>query len=249
MYFVHQVDGEHEETVFARGGALDALAELKAEGKIRFAGIASHYYDTLLRGAGDSRVDVLQGSGNLLERGMLDRIKEEPLFAEKGFLLNKVYAAGLLLAFFPVGQLIDMAVSYPLSSVLIGLGSREQVEAAMNREGSGACGEGGEHGISFEEVLTVLETVYDPIPCDRCQRCKCPWGTEIHTIFRQYQYYFLGKDYWALKKLGLGIEESAKHCQTCVQMPCLSMCPRNIRIPDEIRKVAELVRAHPIRRF
>ncbi len=249
LYFVHQVDGEHEETVFARGGALDALAELKAEGKIRFAGIASHYYDTLLRGAGDSRVDVLQGSGNLLERGMLDRIKEEPLFAEKGFLLNKVYAAGLLPAFFPVGQLIDMAVSYPLSSVLIGLGSREQVEAAMNREGSGACGEDGEHGISFEEVLTVLETVYDPIPCDRCQRCKCPWGTEIHTIFRQYQYYFLGKDYWALKKLGLGIEESAKHCQTCVQMPCLSMCPRNIRIPDEIRKVAELVRAHPIQRF
>ena len=65
LYFVHQVDASHEEEVFARGGALDALAELKAEGKIRFAGIATHYYDILLRGAQDERVDVLQGSGNL----------------------------------------------------------------------------------------------------------------------------------------------------------------------------------------
>ena len=65
LYFVHQVDASHEEEVFARGGALDALAELKAEGKIRFAGVATHYYDILLRGAQDERVDVLQGSGNL----------------------------------------------------------------------------------------------------------------------------------------------------------------------------------------
>ena len=32
LYFVHQVDGDHEEEVFRPGGALDALTELKAEG-------------------------------------------------------------------------------------------------------------------------------------------------------------------------------------------------------------------------
>ena len=96
LYFVHQVDAEHEEEVFGAGGALDALAELKEEGRIRFAGIASHYYDTLLRGAKDSRVDVLQGSGNILERGMLERIQREDAFREKGLMINKVYAAGLL---------------------------------------------------------------------------------------------------------------------------------------------------------
>ena len=78
---------------------MDALTELKREGRIRFAGIASHYYDILLRGAQDRRVDVLQGSGNIFERGMLERIKTEPLFQEKGILVNKVYAAGLLPAF------------------------------------------------------------------------------------------------------------------------------------------------------
>ncbi len=242
LYFVHQVDAEHEEEVFGRGGALDALAELKAEGMIRYAGIATHYYDILLRGAQDDRVDVLQGSGNLLERGMLDRVREETRFRSKGFLVNKVFAAGLLPARFPVRTLIDFVRSYPVSSVLIGLGTKEQVDAAMGRDTI-------THRTllpTFEEVLSVLEKEYNPIPCDRCQRCACPHGTEIHTLFRQYQYFHMGKDYWALKKLGLGIAGSAKRCRECAQMPCMDACPRKIRIAQEMQKVERLVRDYPV---
>lgn len=235
LYFVHQVDEDHEEEVFRPGGALDALTELKGEGRIRFAGIASHYYDILLRGAKDPRVDVLQGSGNLLERGMLDRMRAEPLFQEKGLLINKVYAAGILPDFFPVQTLLGTVLSYPVSSALIGIGTIGQAEAAMGRDTEG------EAIPSFEKVLSVLEKDYPPIPCDRCQRCRCPYGTEIHTVFRQYQYYFLGKEYWALRKLDLGIEASAGYCRECAEMPCLSMCPRGIRIPDEIERVYQLV--------
>lgn len=242
LYFVHQVDAEHEEEVFGRGGALDALAELKAEGKIRYAGIAAHYYDILLRGARDGRVDVLQGSGNVLERGMLDRVREEALFRGKGFLVNKVYAAGLLPARFPVRTLIGFALSYPVSSVLIGIGTKEQADAAMGWDTRAQ----GTKIPSFEEVLSVLEKEYAPIPCDRCQRCVCPHGTEIHTLFRQYQYFHLGKDYWALKKLGLGIEKSAGHCRECVRMPCMDACPRKIRIAQKMQEVEQLVRDYPV---
>lgn len=237
IYFVHQVDAEHEEEVFGRGGALDALMELKAEGKIRCTGVATHYYDILLRGALDDRVDVLQGSGNLLERGMLDRVREEAVFCGKGFLVNKVYAAGLLPARFSEQTLIRFALSYPVSSVLIGLGTKEQVDAAMGWD-DGAQGTGIP---SFEEVLAVLEKEYAPIPCDRCQRCACPYGTEIHTLLRQYQYFYMGKDYWALKKLGLGIAASAGCCRECAWMPCMDACPRKIRIPQEIQKIEQLV--------
>lgn len=242
IYFVHQVDAEHEEEVFGRGGALDALTELKSEGKIRYAGIATHYYDILLRGAQDDRVDVLQGSGNLLERGMLDRVRKEPLFRQKGFLVNKVYAAGLLPKHFPARTLIDFVLSYPVSSALIGLGTKEQVDTAMDWDAKDQV----TAPPSFEEVLSVLEKEYDPIPCDRCQRCVCPYGTEIHTLFRQYQYFHLGKDYWALKKLGLGIAESARHCRECAQMPCMDACPRKIRIAQEMQKVEQLVRDYPV---
>jgi len=77
------VDEEKEEATFQKGGAIDALTELKAQGKIRFVGVASHYYSILWRGARDKRVDVLQGSGNILERGMLDRIEKEDCFLQK----------------------------------------------------------------------------------------------------------------------------------------------------------------------
>ena len=93
----------------------------------------------------------------------------------------------------------------------------------------------------FDEVLSVLEKEYTPIPCDRCQRCVCPHGTEIHTLFRQYQYFHLGKEYWALKKLGLGIAESAGHCRECTAMPCMDACPRRLRISQEMQKLEQLV--------
>lgn len=236
VYFVHQVDPGSEDEVFGKGGALDALVELKQQGSIRFTGIASHYYDILLRGAADRRVDVLQGSGNVLERGMLDRIRTEPLFTGKGLLVNKVYAAGLLPAFFPVETLIGTVLSYPVSCALIGIGTVKQAEAAMRWEEnfSGFVP-------TFLQVLSVLEKHGSPIPCDRCQRCACPHGTEIHTVFRQFQYAFMGKEYWALRKLNLGIKDSARLCRACAQMPCLKMCPANIRIPEEMEKVASYV--------
>lgn len=237
VYFVHQVDEDHADEVFRSGGALDALTELKAEGRIRFAGIASHYYDILIRGAGDSRVDVLQGSGNLLERGMLDRMREEPLFREKGLLINKVYAAGILTDFFPVRTLLSAVLSHPVSCALIGIGTCGQAEAAMGWD----TRKERVRVPSFDEVLSVLERDYEPIPCDRCQRCRCPYGTEIHTLFRQYQYYFLGKEYWALKKLDLGIERSAELCRECMEMPCMEMCPKGIRIPAVMEQVRRLV--------
>lgn len=238
LYFVHQADTAHEEAVFQKGGALDALSELKQEGVIRFVGVASHYYDILLRGARDFRVDVLQGSGNLLERGMLERIKEEPLFREKGLLINKVYAAGLLPAFFPVETLLSSVLSYPVSSALVGIGTTKQAQAAFGpRENIDTVPD-------FDRVLSVLGREFSPIPCDRCQRCVCPYGTEIHTVFRQYQYFHLGKEYWALRKLDMGIRQSAEWCRKCTEMPCLAMCPAGIRIPDEMQKIWRLVQVY-----
>lgn len=241
IYFAHQVDPGNENQVFGRYGAVDALTELKAEGKLRFVGIASHYYDILLRGAKDPRVDILQGSGNILERGMLDRIERNSLFREKGFLVNKVYAAGILPAFFPIDRLIEGVLSYPISCALIGLGTKDEADQAV--KAMEAAGKRLERP-DFTEVLTVLNKSFSPIPCDRCQRCSCPFGTEIHTVFRQYNYYFLGKDYWALRKLDLGIRESAEACGRCTELSCLKSCPRSLRIPELIRQIHKLTELH-----
>lgn len=237
IYFVHQVDTDNADRVFAKYGALDALCDLKAEGKIGFTGIASHYYDVLLRGAKDTRVDVLQGSGNIFERGMLDRIGNEECFSEKGFILNKVYAAGVLIGVFDVEELIGGILNYPFSSALIGMGTLGQVNAAMKR------------GIvpreySFDKVTERVRAKFEPIPCTRCQRCECPHGTEIHTIFRQYNYYFLGKNFWALKKLGLNIKHACECCLRCETRVCEKDCPMRLHIPELIEIVGRLATRH-----
>ena len=234
IYFVHQVDLGNVDEVFRAGGAIDALHELKQMKKIRFVGVATHYYDILLRGAMDKRVDILQGSGNILERGMMDRVENEPLFLQKGFLLNKVYAAGILPSFFPISTLIEGALSYPISSAIIGMGTYDEVNAALSY--------GNIHKrISFDMVMMTLNRYFYPIPCDRCQRCICKHGTEIHILLRQYNYYFLGKDYWALRKLSMNIHECVELCRRCIDTPCIKNCPKKINIPLEIIRIKKLV--------
>lgn len=235
IYFVHQVDEENQEKTFARYGAVDALTELKREGKIKLVGIASHYFSVLHRGLNDPRVDVLQGSGNILERGMLDRITREQNLHKKGILINKVYAAGILTSFFRVDQLIGGVLSYPISSALIGIGTFEQAKKAMSIVFKQY------DRLTFQEVLCELERSFSPIPCDRCQRCRCVYGTEISILFRQYNYYFMGKEYWALRKLDLGIRESAEYCKKCTDLSCMRQCPYKIRIPERIQAIKELV--------
>lgn len=237
IYFVHQVDESNADEVFGKGGAVDALYDLKREGKIGFTGIASHYYDVLYRASLDPRVDVLQGSGNILERGMLDRIKEEASFKEKGFILNKVYAAGLLIGPFSVRELIGGILEYPFSSALLGIGTFEQVEAAFAKEYE-------TRHFSFEEVLDRLSKGFKPIACDRCEKCKCPHGHEIHTTFRQYNYFHLGKEFWAANKLKMDLGKTYEHCISCAEQLCMEDCSQKLHIPEEIERVCNLINAY-----
>ena len=237
IYFVHQADPENSDRIFEKYGAMDALCDLKAEQKIRFTGIASHYFDVLFRAANDPRVDVLQCSGNIFERGMLDRISAEKIFLNKGLIVNKIFAAGLLNGIFTVNELIGGVLDYPFSSALIGLGSFEQVEAAMGR------------GIepkkfTFDEVIGRVKNKFEPIACTRCQRCKCPHGVEPHIIFRQYNYYFFGKSFWALNKLGLNIEKARDLCLRCENKECEKNCPKNLHISELIEKTAKFAARH-----
>lgn len=236
VYFVHQVDESNADEVFGPNGALEALYDLKREGRIGYTGIASHYYNVLYRGAKDKRVDVLQGSGNIMERGMLERIAQEPAFEEKGFILNKVYAAGLLIGPFTVDELIGGVLEYPFSCALLGIGTFEQAEVAFAKEYPLIHFE-------YDEVLNRLRKEFEPIGCDRCEKCVCPYGHELHTTFRQFNYFHLGKEFWAINKLRMDAELTYQHCRACTDQPCMKECGRLLHIPEEIERVQRLLGA------
>ncbi|MCR5330282.1 MAG: aldo/keto reductase [Lachnospiraceae bacterium] len=239
IYFVHQVDESNADEVFGKSGALEALYDLKREGRIGFTGIASHYYSVLYRAALDPRVDILQGSGNILERGMLDRIRDEEVFRNKGFILNKVYAAGLLIGPFLPAELIGGILGYPFSCALLGVGTFEQADVAFAREYPPL-------EFSFEEVTERLGRSFEPLCCDRCEKCVCPYGHEIHTSFRQFNYYHLGKEFWAINKLKMDFANTYEHCRSCIDRVCMKDCPRHLDIPKEIERINLLIRAYGV---
>ncbi len=233
IYFVHQVDEKNQDETFSRYGALDALCDLKKAGVIRYTGIATHYYSVAARAAADNRVDVIQTSGNILERGIMDRIAEQDIFRGKGLILNKVYAAGCLLSAFTPQELIGGVLHWPFSCALIGIGTVQQADAAMQEEYP-------PYDWDFSEVTERLAQSYVPVPCTRCQKCTCPHGYEVHIILRQYNYYHLGKAYWARKKLRLNIHEMYESCRRCADRSCMKDCPQHLRIPELIEMIYEM---------
>ncbi len=317
IYFIHQVDEKNQDEAFSRYGALDALCDLKKTGIIRFtgiathyysvaeraasdsrvdviqtsgnilergiidrisansifqnkglilnkvyaagcllnvfspaeliggimhwpfscaligigtAGIATHYYSVAERAASDSRVDVIQTSGNILERGIIDRISANSIFQNKGLILNKVYAAGCLLNVFSPAELIGGIMHWPFSCALIGIGTAEQADAAMHEDHPPIA-------FSFDEVIDRLSEKYSPVQCTRCQKCICPNGYEIHILLRQYNYFHLGKSYWAMKKLKLNIDEVYESCRKCTDMHCMKDCLQKLMIPELIEMI------------
>ncbi len=238
IYFVHQVDEKNMDETFSRYGALDALCDLKKSGVIRFTGIATHYYSVAERAAADSRVDVIQTSGNILERGILDRIAENEIFRGKGLILNKVYAAGCLLNVFSPAELVGGIMHWPFSCALLGVGTMEQADAAMKEDYPPRY-------FSFEEVTARLSERFSPIPCTRCQKCVCPKGYEIHIMLRQYNYFHLGKNFWAMKKLRMNLDEVYESCRRCTERPCMKDCPQTLMIPELIGMIKELSDVSP----
>lgn len=232
IYFVHQVAPENEEIVYSLHGALEVLDEYKRKGYIGAIGIATHHYKMAHRAALDERVDVIQVPGNVLERGILDRVKENSnAFRRVGILIHKVYAAGVLPDFFSPKELINFVLDYPIDSVLIGMGSIGHVIAATS-------GISGKRAMNFNEVTHKLGQFYDIIPCTRCQKCSCPQGIEIESIFRYFNYYNLGHRRWAYNKLINQISMLQEKCGACINHECEKYCCQEINIGREILKIS-----------
>lgn len=232
IYFVHQVAPENQDIVFD-DGALETLANYKDKGHIKAIGIATHHYNVALKAAQDNRVDVIQIPGNILERGFLERIEQNRIFQSKGLLLCKVFAAGVLTDYFPPSALVNFALSYPISSAILGFGSTGQVVATTSNIATNY------KRLSLSEVEQKLDTVYETIPCMRCQKCVCSNQIEIESVFRYYNYYNLGHGNWAYNKLNGLDDDLYIKCLNCDNKTCLNCCPNNINIQKEIQSILQ----------
>lgn len=83
LFFTEYVcPSDDPETIFAVGGVLDALCEMKERGAVRYAGASAHDRPLSCRLLHDGRVDVLMHRFNMAHRGALDEVF--PAAAETG---------------------------------------------------------------------------------------------------------------------------------------------------------------------
>jgi uncharacterized protein len=237
IYFVHQVAPENAAMVFDEEvGAVAELVRRRSVGDVGAVGIATHHYRVALLAARDPRVDVIQVPGNVLEIGILKRVSLEPAFGRVGILVHKVLAAGMLPRFFPIAELLGGVLSYPIAAALVGLGTANEVMAAMNSN-LGECRSPVDG--QFERVVATLQSVIPIIPCDRCQECACPAAIEVANLIRYYNYYHLGHRAWASGQIRreLSALESCRACPEC-RVVCTS---HGIDIRDVLRAARSLV--------
>ena len=229
LYQVHNATPEQVEQVIAPGGALEALLEAKAAGKIGHIGLTSHSLDTFKMALEMPWVETFMFPYNIVET------QAEKLIAacsEKniGFICMKPLAGGAI-------EDATLALRYicdnPAVTVVIpGMADPRELEqniAAVNNTAPLT----GEEKAAMLEIRSALGTNF----CRRCNYCQpCAAGINISGAFLFEGY---------LKRYGLGewaksrYAAMPKHASDCIGCgACESRCPYNLPIREMLKKVA-----------
>ena len=229
LYQIHNATPADVEKVIAPGGALEALQEAKAAGKIGHIGITAHSLDTFKLALEMDWVETIMFPYNIVETQGADLIRQ---CREKniGFIAMKPLAGGaiedatLALRFLCANE--DVTVVIP--------GMAEIKEAEQNLaavENTSPLTK--EELASMDAIRKELGTHF----CRRCNYCApCSAGISIPAVFLMEGYLSrYGLEDWARMRYD-GMEKTASDCIECGV--CETRCPYQLPIREMMKSVA-----------
>ena len=230
LYQVHNPSPAQLEQVMAPGGALEALLEAKAAGKIGHIGLTAHSLDVFKTALDLDWVETFMFPYNIVEsqgEKLIAKCAEKNI----GFVDMKPLAGGAI-------EDATLALRYicandAVTVVIPGMAEEKELEqnmAAVNNTAPLTP----EEKAAFLEVRNQLGTNF----CRRCNYCQpCAAGINISAcfLFEGYlQRYGLGE--WAKSRYAtLPVKASA--CIGCGA--CEDRCPYNLPIREMLKKVAK----------
>lgn len=229
LYQVHNPSEAQLDQVLAEGGAMEALMEAKAAGKIGHIGITAHSKAVFERALSMDWVETIMFPYNIVESQGVELIQK---CAEKeiGFIAMKPLAGGAI-------EDATLALRYicanPAVSVVIpGMAEEKEIEQNI-----AACSD---KSPLTEEELAGFQKVRDALGTNFCRRCNycapCTVGISIPNVFLfagYLQRYDLGN--WAKERYStLNIKASA--CIECGA--CETRCPYHLPIREMLKKAA-----------
>ena len=229
LYQVHNPNMAQLEQVVGEGGALEALLEAKAQGKIGHIGLTAHSVEVFEKALELDWVETIMFPYNIVETQGEALIKKA---AEKniGFVDMKPLAGG---AIEDASLAMRFLVSNPDVTVVIpGMADAKEIEQNL-AAGENTAPLTAEEQKKVEEVRQILGTQF----CRRCNYCApCTVGINIPSVFL-FQGYLdrYGLADWAKDRYGaMAVKASA--CVECGA--CEPRCPYGLPIRQMLKEAA-----------
>lgn len=229
LYQVHNPNLEQLEQVMAEGGALEALQEAKAAGKIGHIGLTAHSLEVFEKALTLDWVETIMFPYNIVEtqgEALIQACAEKG----KGFIDMKPLAGG---AIEDANLAMRFIVTNPDVTVVIP-GMADAAEVTQNLEAvNNASPLTAKELARIEEIRAQLGTQF----CRRCNYCApCTVGISIPNVFLFQGY---------LKRYGLAdwaknrYESLAVKASDCVECgACETRCPYQLPIRDMLKAAA-----------
>lgn len=230
LYQIHNPNREGYEQIIAPGGALEALLEAKAAGKIGHIGFTNHYAEMIELVLQEDWVETVMFPYNIVEtqgEKLLRLCKEKNV----GFIAMKPLAGGAI-------EDARIALRYIASCegvdvIIPGMDVPEQVQENYDAIMDSAP-------LSQEEQakITAIRKDLGENFCRRCNYCApCSVGIKIPTIFLFDGYLTrYGLPDWAKERY----ETLDKHASDCIVCgDCEKRCPYHLPIRNMLMQVAE----------
>ncbi len=232
LYQIHNPSVADYDAVQAEGGALEALMEAKAAGKIGHIGITLHSLDLFKKALDEPWVETIMYPYNIVET------QAEELIAECakrniGFIAMKPLAGGAIedgaLAMRFLAQNPNVTVIIPGMATLEEFA---QNKAAIEDESP-----------LSEEELAGMKKYKDELGMNFCRRCNycapCTVGINIPGVFLMEGYYRrYGLQEWAKGRYD-AMPVKAGDCIECGV--CETRCPYNLPIREMLKRAAEVM--------
>ena len=230
IYQIHNATPEQLDQVCAPGGALEALQEAKAAGKIGHIGLTAHSLDTFQKALELDWVETFMFPYNIVEtqgEKLIQACHEKNI----GFIVMKPLAGGAIedattaLRYICANSAVDVVIP----------GMAEPKEIAQNM--AAVCDTAPltqEEKAKILEIRNALGTQF----CRRCNYCQpCAAGINISGVFLFEGYLSrYGLEEWARSRYaGLSVKASA--CIGCGA--CEARCPYSLPIREMLKKAAE----------
>ncbi len=232
LYQIHNPNASQLAQVIGPGGALEALQEAKALGKISHIGITLHSLDLFKQVLSYDWVETIMFPYNLVETQAEECIVQ---CAQKGigFICMKPLAGG---AIEDASLAMRFLAQNPnLSVVIPGMADPRELEENLAAFDNSAP--------LTQQELDKLEAIRANLGTQFCRRCNycapCTVGIQIPNVFMMEGYY----SRYDLKSWALGrYEAGGKYASDCVQCgACEERCPYQLPIRQMLQNAAKVL--------